>query len=331
MYILGIETSCDETAAAVFGPDGLMSNIIASQTVHTEFGGVVPELASREHIRLILPIIKKAVKESGLKLEQLGGISVTYGPGLVGSILVGLNAAKGIAYARKLPWIGVNHIEGHIFSIFLSENKIKFPFISLIISGGHTQLVAVHGLGEYDILGKTLDDAAGEAFDKVSKMLELGYPGGPVIDRVAKNGDPNFEKFPRALMKEDDLNFSFSGLKTAVLYFLKRLSESEREQNKANIAASFQAALVEVLVEKTIRAARKMNVHEIVLAGGVARNSFLRATIEERAKVENLKVYIPEPVFCTDNAAMVAWVGYQKLRKGNESDLRLAPAPNLKL
>ena len=331
MNVLGIETSCDETAAAVYGSGRLMSNVIASQTVHTEYGGVVPELASREHIRLILPIIREAVGQANITLAQVEGVAVTYGPGLVGSILVGLNAAKAMAYARKLPWVGVNHIEGHIFSIFLNQDEIKMPFISLIISGGHTQLVAVKGLGRYEILGKTLDDAAGEAFDKVAKMLELGYPGGPIIDKVSQSGDFNFEKFPRALMKDDNLNFSFSGLKTAVLYFLKRLSPEKRKKNKSNIAASFQSALVEVLVEKTVMAAKRMRINQIVLAGGVARNTFLRETIEKRAKKENLNVYIPEPILCTDNAAMIAWVGYQKLKKGIESDFRLAPVPNLKL
>lgn len=331
MYVLGIETSCDETAAAVYGEDGLLSNIIASQLVHNQYGGVVPELASREHIRLILPIIRQAVQQANLHLDQIQGIAVTYGPGLVGSILVGLNGAKAIAYAKNLPWVGVNHIEGHIFSNFINHQEIKTPFIALIISGGHTQLVAVNGLGDYQILGQTLDDAAGEAFDKVSKMLELGYPGGPIIDKVAKTGNPDFEKFPRALMKENDLNFSFSGLKTAVLYYLKRHNIEERKKNTSHIAASFQAALVEVLIEKTIRAAKKMQIKEVVLAGGVARNSFLGATIQARAQAEHLNIYIPEPVFCTDNAAMIAWVGYQKLKRGITSDFRLAPVPNLKL
>ncbi|MFZ5518261.1 MAG: tRNA (adenosine(37)-N6)-threonylcarbamoyltransferase complex transferase subunit TsaD [Candidatus Zhuqueibacterota bacterium] len=331
MIVLGIETSCDETAAAIYGDEGLQSNIIASQTVHAEYGGVVPELASREHIRLILPIVREAIEQAKIKFEQVEGIAVTFGPGLVGSILVGLNAAKAMAYTRKLPWVGVNHIEGHIFSIFLNHPELTMPFISLIISGGHTQLIAVKGLGHYEILGRTLDDAAGEAFDKVAKMLELGYPGGPIIDKVSRNGDSDFAKFPRALMKEDDFNFSFSGLKTAVLYFLKKMSPEDRHANRANIAASFQSALVETLVEKTLHAAKKMRIKQVVLAGGVARNSYLRATMSARAEQENLQVNIPDPIFCTDNAAMVAWVGYQKLRKGITSDYQLAPLPNLKL
>jgi len=331
MIVLGIETSCDETAAAVYGDEGLRSNIIASQTVHTEYGGVVPELASREHIRLILPIVREAIERANIQFEQVQGIAVTFGPGLVGSILVGLNVAKAMAYARKLPWVGVNHIEGHIFSIFLNRPELTMPFISLVISGGHTQLVAVKGLGQYEILGRTLDDAAGEAFDKVAKMLELGYPGGPIIDKVSRNGDAKFAHFPRALMKDDDFNFSFSGLKTAVLYFLKRMSPEDRHSNQANIAASFQLALVETLVEKTLQAAKKMRIKQIVLAGGVARNSFLRTMISARAEQENVQVYIPEPIFCTDNAAMVALLGYQKLSHGITSNDQLAPLPNLKL
>lgn len=331
MKILGIETSCDETAAAVYSPAGLLSNVIASQTIHHEYGGVVPELASREHIRLILPIIRKSLDDAELNLNQIDGIAVTYGPGLVGSILVGLNTAKALAYALNKPWVGINHIEGHIFSNYLTHQNVKLPFVALIISGGHTQLVYVHKLGQYEILGKTLDDAAGEAFDKVAKMLDLGYPGGPVVDKLAAKGDETFVQFPRSIMKKDEYNFSFSGLKTAVLYYLKQISEEEVQKHKADIAASFQAALAEVLVEKTVSAAKDRNIKEIVLAGGVARNSYLRNQFNRRAQDENLQIYIPEPILCTDNAAMIAWLGYHKLQQGFVSDFDLAPVPGLKL
>jgi len=331
MKILGIETSCDETAAAVYSSTGLLSNVIASQTIHYEYGGVVPELASREHIRLILPIIQKSLDDAALNLNQIDGIAVTYGPGLVGSILVGLNTAKAMAYALEKPWIGINHIEGHIFSIYLTQPNVKQPFVSLVISGGHTQLVYVNKPGQYEILGKTLDDAAGEAFDKVAKMLDLGYPGGPIVDKLASEGDETFVQFPRSIMKKDEYNFSFSGLKTAVLYYLKQISEDEIIKHKADIAASFQAALVEVLVEKTVLAAKDRNINDIVLAGGVARNSYLRKLFHQRAQIENLQIHIPEPILCTDNAAMIAWLGYQKLQQGFVSDFSLAPVPGLKL
>jgi N6-L-threonylcarbamoyladenine synthase len=331
MNVLGIETSCDETAAAIYSSAGLLSNIIASQTIHHEYGGVVPELASREHIRLILPIIKKSLADANLALKQMDGIAVTYGPGLVGSILVGLNTAKAIAYALNIPWIGINHIEGHIFSIYLTHKYLEPPFIALVVSGGHTQLVYVDQIGQYEIMGKTLDDAAGEAFDKVAKMLNLGYPGGPIIDKLATQGDENYVHFPRSIINENEFNFSFSGLKTAVLYYLKQLSEDERQHHVADIAASFQAALVEVLIEKTVAAANNRKIKHIVLAGGVARNRFLRNMFQQRAEMEQLQIYIPEPILCTDNAAMIAWLGYHKLQKGIKSDYNLAPVPGLKI
>ncbi len=330
MVVLGIETSCDETAAAMYANNRLLSSVIASQEIHSEYGGVVPELASREHIRSIIPIIKKTIEQAKLKLEDVEGIAVTQGPGLVGSLLVGINTAKAISFSRNIPIIGVNHIEGHIFAINLVET-LSPPFISLVISGGHTQLVYVKAFGEYEILGKTLDDAAGEAFDKVAKMLELGYPGGPIIDKLAEKGNPKFVDFPRALMKNHNLNFSFSGLKTAVLYYLKSLSISERKSHTADIVASFQTALVEVLIQKTILAAKIKGVRNVVLAGGVARNKYLRQSFLQASQTQNLKLFVPEPQFCTDNAAMVALVGHKKLELGISSNYQMAPIANLKI
>ncbi len=331
MIVLGIETSCDETAAAVYSSNGLLSNVIASQTIHHQYGGVVPELASREHLRLILPIIKQSLSDARIEFSQLNGIAVTYGPGLVGSLLVGLNTAKALAYALQVPWVGINHIEGHVFSVYVNHPDIEFPFIALVVSGGHTLLVLVKGIDHYEVMGQTLDDAAGEAFDKVAKMLELGYPGGPIIDKLAAEGDENYIRFPRSLMKTHDYNFSFSGLKTAVLYFLKQLPAEERTAHIADIVASFQAALIEVLVEKTIAGAHDKNVRHVCLVGGVARNRRLRTAFQQRAAADGLQIYVPEPILCTDNAAMVAWLGYHKLQQGIRSDFDLAPIPALKL
>lgn len=331
MIILGIETSCDETAAAVYGENGLLSNVIASQTIHQQFGGIVPELASREHMKLIVPIVKKALKHAAISSFNLNGIAVTYGPGLIGSILVGLNFAKAMAYSLKIPWIGINHIEGHILANFVTGSELKPPFIALIISGGHTQLVYVKQLGEYITMGKTKDDAAGEAFDKVAKMMELGYPGGPIIDRLAKYANEKFVKFPRAMIKEHNFDFSFSGLKTAVLYYLKRITKEERDKFKADIAASFQAALVEVLVEKTFKAVKQKKVKTVTLAGGVASNSYLRQQMKLRARQEGINLFIPSPILCTDNAAMIALTGLYKLKNGENSLNSLSPKPYLKL
>ncbi|MFQ5752789.1 MAG: tRNA (adenosine(37)-N6)-threonylcarbamoyltransferase complex transferase subunit TsaD, partial [bacterium] len=306
MNVLGIETSCDETAAAVWLHDRLGSNLIASQEIHTRFGGVVPELASRAHVKLILPIVEAAIKEANISKKNLDGIAVTYGPGLTGSLLVGLNFAKAMALALNIPFVGINHMEGHLFSNSVLEKGPQPPFIALIISGGHTQLVLVKKWRDYQILGKTRDDAAGEAFDKVANMLELPYPGGPAIDNLAQQGNPEYLTLPKAKIKSNDLDFSYSGLKTAVLYHLQSLSRAERERHKANIAASFQVAAVAVLIENSLKAMTKMQINQLALAGGVACNSYLRARLKAESKKLSFKLYFPQVNLCTDNGAMIA-------------------------
>lgn len=313
MLVLGIETSCDETAVAVV-EDGkrILSNLVASQVdVHSKFGGVVPELASRKHIQNIVPLISQSLKDANVTLDEIDGIAVTQGPGLVGSLLVGISMAKAIAYAKERPIVGVNHLEGHIYSNFLEHEDLEPPFISLVVSGGHTELFYVASKRrEYEKLGQTMDDAAGEAFDKVAKLLGLGYPGGPIIDNLAKEGDPKAIPFPRPYVWDHSLNFSFSGLKTAVLnYFLR-----ERDNIiLADVAASFQSAVVDVLTEKAIRAAEIKKVNKIALAGGVAANSALRKQLSLRCQKIGYKLYYPSPILCTDNAAMIAGVGYHIL------------------
>lgn len=331
MNVLGIETSCDETAAAVWLRDRLGSNIIASQVVHKKFGGVVPELASRAHVKLILSIIQSSLKEANIGKQDLDGIAVTYGPGLTGSLLVGLNFAKAMSLALDIPFIGINHIEGHLFSNSVLEKGPELPFVSLVISGGHTQLVIVKAWGEYDILGKTRDDAAGEAFDKVAKMLELEYPGGPIIDKLAKKGDPNYLNLPKARFKDDGLDFSYSGLKTAVLYHLQSLSPEDRIRRKADVAASFQLAAVEVLVENSIRAIEKYDINTLALAGGVACNSLLRERLKPECAKRGVNLFIPPPILCTDNGAMIARAGKFYLEHGQQSDFNLSPKPSLSL
>jgi len=331
MFILGIETSCDETAAAILDTErGLLSNVISSQLEHQRYGGVVPELASRAHVKLILPVIKRALTEAGIALGQLDGVAVTAGPGLVGSLLVGVSVAKAVSFALKIPIIGIHHIEGHIFANFLEEGDLTPPFVALIVSGGHTQLLSVPQLGEYESLGATRDDAAGEAFDKVAKMLGLGYPGGPVIDRLARGGNPDYVRFPRAYMEDGD-DFSFSGLKTAVLTFSEKLSKAEIKIHSADIAASFQAAVVDVLVDKSIGVALKIGSERIVIAGGVASNSRLRSQLKKEACRFGISVFCPPPIFCTDNGAMIAKAGAFRLSRGESSDLTLNPQPRMKL
>ena len=324
MLVLGIESSCDETAAAVVR-DGriLLSNVIASQIkVHSKYGGVVPEVASRKHIEAISAVVLQAIEDAGITLEDIEGVAVTRGPGLVGSLLVGLSAAKAIAYARSLPFVGVNHVEGHVASIFLAENPAPaFPFVALVVSGGHTVIYKVVNFQNATVIGQTRDDAAGEAFDKAAKLLDIGYPGGVVIDHLAKRGNRQAIFFPRAM--RDSLDFSFSGLKTSLLNMVTKRNMPFGEEEIPDVVASFQEAIVDVLVEKTIRAAREAHMDRIVVCGGVAANSRLRERFYEDSRSVGLEAYIPPPVLCTDNAAMIAVVGDYLLAKGIRDPLCL--------
>lgn len=343
MIILGIETSCDETSAAVVRDGVLLSNITATQLFHAEYGGVVPELASRAHQQRIVPVVDEALKAAGVGTKELDAVAAVYGPGLVGSILVGLSFGKAMAVGLGIPFIGVNHMEAHIVSNLIESPKPDYPFVNLTVSGGHTQLVLVKGPLEFEVLGETKDDAVGEAFDKVAKMLGLGYPGGPLIDRYAAKGDRSFVKFPRPYLEEGSLEFSFSGLKTAVLYYLKKirfdsarsrvleLNPAGYDEFLANICASFQAAAVDVLIDKTMTAAKRYRVKDVAIAGGVAANSELRARMQQSAEYFGLSVFIPKFEYCTDNGAMVAMVGYLKLGKGETSSLELTAEPALAL
>jgi N6-L-threonylcarbamoyladenine synthase len=329
MIVLGIETSCDDTGAAVVDGGRLLSNVVSTQLVHRNFGGVVPELASRAHVRLILPVIRQALEEAGTAKEALGGIAATYGPGLAGSLLVGLSAAKAMALTLDLPFVGVNHLEGHLYANFLAHPGLQPPFVALIVSGGHTQLVLVRSGFRYEILGRTRDDAAGEAFDKVAKLLGLGFPGGPVIERTAETGDPDAIRFPRAFLSEESLDFSFSGVKTAVLNHVRSIGEDETRRTLPEIAAGFQQAVIDVLVRKTLFAAERTGVRVVCLAGGVALNRSLRQRLTEHAGPRGLAVHFPPPKLCSDNGAMIAAAGLSRLVSGLTSPLTLAPAPSL--
>ena len=321
MLLLAIESSCDETAAAVL-EDGssLLSSIVDSQIqVHSPYGGVVPELASRRHIETIFPVVNEALEQASIRLEQLDAIAVTQGPGLVGSLLIGMSFAKALAYVKNLPCVGVDHMAGHLLSIFLGENRPVFPYIALAASGGHSSIYLVNNPLSYKLLGQTRDDAAGEAFDKVAKLLDLGYPGGPIIAETAEKGNPEAVNFPRAWLDPDSLDFSFSGVKTAVVNFVNRASRKKEELHIPDICASFQEAIADVLVEKTLTAARKSGVSQIVLAGGVAANQRLRSLMSSRGQKENFSVFLPPKEYCTDNAAMIAIAGYH-LYNSNQYD-----------
>lgn len=333
VYILAIESSCDETAASVVkNGRTILSNIISSQIqLHTIYGGVVPEIASRKHIEKINQVIEAALDEAKMELEQMTAIAVTYGPGLVGALLVGVAEAKAIAYGAKKPLVGVHHIEGHVSANFIEHEDLEPPFICLIVSGGHTHLVVVKDYGEFEILGRTRDDAAGEAFDKVARAVGLGYPGGPKVDRAAKKGNPQAIHFPRAKVEGAPYDFSFSGLKSAVLNYINHAKMMGEEIQVADLAASFQHAVVEVLVSHTVEAAVELGYGKVAIAGGVASNSALRDEMRKACKRRGLKLYYPSPVFCTDNAAMIGTAGYYEYINGARSGWDLNAVPNLKL
>ncbi len=333
VLILAIESSCDETAASVVkNGREILSNVISSQiALHTLYGGVVPEIASRKHIEKINQVIREALTEADVKLEDMDAIAVTYGPGLVGALLVGVSAAKAISFATDIPLIGVHHIEGHISANYIENMDLEPPFVCLVVSGGHSHLVVVKDYGEYEIIGRTRDDAAGEAFDKVARAIGLGYPGGPKIDKVSKEGNPEAIHFPRAKVNESEYDFSFSGLKSAVLNYLNSCQMKGEEFNQADVAASFQKAVVDVLVEHSLHAVETYGLKKFAIAGGVASNSSLRTAFEEECKKRNIEFYHPSPVYCTDNAAMIGVAGYYEYQKGVRSGLDLNAVPNLKL
>ncbi|MFH2037097.1 MAG: tRNA (adenosine(37)-N6)-threonylcarbamoyltransferase complex transferase subunit TsaD [Candidatus Zixiibacteriota bacterium] len=332
MITLGIETSCDETSVAVVEDDStILSNVILSQLVHSKYGGVVPEIASREHLKAIITIFNEALEEAQIKPEQIDLVAATYGPGLVGALLVGLNFGKGLAFGYDKPFVGVNHLEGHIAANFLEHETLPKRHITLIISGGHTSLVLVDGFGAYTILGQTKDDAVGEAYDKVAKILGLGYPGGAEIDRLGNIGDKKYFKFPRGMIKDESYDFSYSGLKTAVALYIDKLSDDELKDNVANIAASFQEAALEVLVHKTVSAAREYKIEAVTLSGGVASNKRLRELMQRKLSKDKIDFYYPSPRLCTDNAAMIAAAGYKRYKLDGATSLEINAIPYLKL
>ncbi len=333
VLILAIESSCDETAAAVVkNGREVLSNVIYTQiALHTQYGGVVPEIASRKHIEKINQVIEQALAEAELTLQDITAVAVTYGPGLVGALLVGVAEAKAISFAAGLPLVGVHHISGHISANYIEHKELEPPFVCLVASGGHSHLVVVKDYGEYEIIGRTRDDAAGEAFDKVARAIGLGYPGGPKIDRLAKEGNPDAIPFPRAKVAENEYDFSFSGLKSAVLNYLNSCQMKGEEVNRANVAASFQKAVIDVLVEHSLHAVKAFGYDKFAIAGGVASNSSLRAAFERECEKRNIRFYHPSPVLCTDNAAMIGAAGYYEYIKGVRHGYDLNAVPNLKL
>jgi N6-L-threonylcarbamoyladenine synthase len=323
MLVLGVESSCDETAAAVLADGTLRSNIVESQDpIHARYGGVVPELASRRHLEVVLPVVGRALDDAGVRLSDLDGIAVTHGPGLVGSLLVGLSTAKAFAYAHRLPLVGVNHLEGHIFAGRLADPTLEPPFLALVVSGGHTALYTSEAPLRYGLVGQTRDDAAGEAFDKVAKLLGLGYPGGPAVERTAREGDPKAIAFPLAQFQDGAPDFSFSGLKTAVSLYVRQHAPLS-PGSVADVCASFQATVVKMLVRKTIRAARRLGIRRLLLTGGVAANRALREALEVESAERGYSWTAPPPRLCTDNAAMIAAAGAARLAAGERADLAL--------
>jgi N6-L-threonylcarbamoyladenine synthase len=339
MIVLGIETSCDETSAAVLEDGRVRSNIISSQLVHARYGGVVPELASRAHQRMIIEVVDEALKQAETGKGDLDGVAATYGPGLAGALLVGLTFAKALAFGLRRPFIAVNHMEGHLYSPFLTPPVPEYPYLALIVSGGHTMLVHVRGPFDQTVLGQTRDDAAGEAFDKVARMLGLGYPGGPVIDRLAKEGNPAAVDLPRSYLEAESDDFSFSGVKTAVLYYLRDhgIEPGKAKLERVNgvsindFVASFQASVVDVLVDKAFAAADRLGLKTIIVAGGVSANSHLRERMQARAAEEQISLHFPPMQYCMDNGAMIALVGWMKLKNGVTSSMETNVVPNLEL
>lgn len=331
--ILGIETSCDETSAAVVA-DGrnIRSNVISSQIdTHRRFGGVVPEIASRKHVENIAAVIQRALEEANVTWHDLDAIAVTHGPGLVGALLVGVSAAKAMAYSLKIPLLGIHHLMGHIYAVFLEHDAVQLPLLCLVVSGGHTSLILLEGYGQMRLLGQTRDDAAGEAFDKVARALGLPYPGGPEIEKLAKEGDSAAVEFPRAWLEEGSMDFSFSGLKSAVLNYLHRARQKGEEINKHDVAASFQQAVIDVLVGKTFAAVEKLGARQLAVVGGVAANGTLKTALVREAERRGVRVLTPSPVYCTDNGAMIACAGYYALQEGRVASLDLNAVPNLPL
>lgn len=333
VYILAIESSCDETAAAVVkNGRQILSNVISSQIdLHTLYGGVVPEIASRKHIEKINQVIEAALEEAKVTLDDITAIGVTYGPGLVGALLVGVAEAKAIAFAKQKPLVGVHHIEGHVAANFIENLELEPPFMCLIVSGGHTHLVVVKDYGEFEIIGRTRDDAAGEAFDKVARAVGLGYPGGPKVDKEAKQGNKHAIEFPRAKVEGSPYDFSFSGLKSSVLNYLNHAKMAGEEINRPDLVASFQNAVVESLVSRAIAATKEYGYHKLAIAGGVASNSALREAMIEACKREDIEFYYPSPIYCTDNAAMIGVAAYYEYKKGVRHGWDLNAIPNLKL
>ncbi|MDU2558346.1 MAG: tRNA (adenosine(37)-N6)-threonylcarbamoyltransferase complex transferase subunit TsaD [Anaerococcus prevotii] len=332
-YTMGIETSCDDSSVAILKNDReVLVNLISSQIdIHALFGGVVPEIASRKHLEAINPLIEKALADTNLSYEDIDLISVTKGPGLMGSLLVGISAAKGLSLATDTPLIGANHMQGHICANYLSNKDLEPPFISLVVSGGHTYLCKVNSYTYYEVIGKTLDDAAGESFDKVARKIGLGYPGGPKIDKLAKEGNKDAIDFPRVMLEKGSYDFSFSGLKTAVLNYAHKLEQRGEEVNKADLAASFQEAVVDVLVDKSMMLLKETGLKTLAVSGGVAANSRLKERLKEECDKEGIKFYHPSVILCTDNAAMIAMAGYLNYKNGVVDDNFMKVYPNLEL
>ena len=331
MLILGIESSCDETAGAICNDGEIISNVVLSQIIHKQFGGVIPEIASREHDSQITTIIHKALEKANISLSDIEAIAVTFGAGLMGALLVGLNFAKGLSIALKIPYIGVNHLEGHLYASFISYPQMKYPYLCLLVTGGHTQIWEVQSPGEYILHSTTVDDAAGEAFDKGACILGLTYPGGPEIEKMAQNGDPEKYNFPIPKVKSNPLNFSFSGLKTALLYKIRDMPKNDIENNKCNIAASYQEAIIKSLLQRLTQVISLTGIKQISIVGGVAANKRFRKLSEKLKDDLITEIYFPTSEYCTDNAAMIAIAGYEKLKKGIYSPLSLKANPNLPL